>query len=107
MKKLTKTQAQELIKEVFESRDKDLDDSDNPWYRFEDFKRIINQCTEKEFPKIRCAFGVHCELTFKMPDCNTVGIDYNADDIEFSIEEFKEFANGVNKIVEYLNEEAE
>jgi len=103
MQKLTKAQAQWLIEKI----EHDFGGwSGLPIEQFmPDLKRCINQCTEGEFPIIHCSFGRHCDLVFKMPDERTVALDFNADEIEFSIDEFKEFTKGCVSICQWLDEQ--
>lgn len=78
-------------------------------------KRIINQCTEKEFPDFEFLFERKGELLpssfiVSLTPQDTLFICLGDDDGNFhhahsSYNEFKQFTEGCNKIVEWIEEQ--
>ncbi len=85
-----------------------------------DVENIINQCTEKEFPAFEMNLYTQDQVELdEKPDVlkvnqygdytSPIHVEYRdvcGEALDFLIptEKFKQFADGVNKIVEYLNE---
>ena len=111
MNKLSKKQAEWLISK-FEKYYRD-NIRNNMWPC--DVKDVISQCTEKEFPELymRPKHGDD-EEQIKIYQSDCVNGDANCI-VLFSYEEythfnkgqFKQFAEGVNKIVKWLDEQEE
>ncbi len=66
-------------------------------------EKVINQCTEKQFPELKVGEGPLVYVTniykLKKTSIDTFGITAH-----LTTDEFKQFVEGCNKIVEYLNE---
>lgn len=71
-------------------------------------QEIINQCTEKEFPEFVMSITAgdkYC-LSFEQFDKDGIKICCNkAPWLRFSFDEFKKFADGCNRIVQWLEQE--
>ena len=105
MQKLTKEQAEWLIERFDETRM--IQDSFGRLYK-SDVEKIINECAEKKFPEFVMSITTwdrYC-LSFEQFDKDGIKICCNkAPWLRFSFDEFKQFAEGVNKIVEWLKEQ--
>lgn len=106
-KKLTKEQAYELmsrISGVFHSA------TEHPISLA--IQKVIDECTEKEFPELLVRSHVEGEWTKvscwetvkRLHICNNSNRG-NQISIEFDVEQFKTFTEGCNKIVEWLDEQ--
>ena len=113
MQKLTKEQAQwlkERIKDLYFNNYPVSNDAHN--YSL-DVKDIINQCTEKEFPLSEIQFDPDSKIYFEYEPCDEqpgirMHLDvYGGDESQFKFwfNEFKDFAQGVNEIVKWIDEQ--
>ncbi len=117
--KLNKQQAAFLIKNINQHATTENIKYSNFFY--DDLIKIINQCTEKEFPESRTDLHLY---TGDVPGCiilSNYGVEEGQRQIELRmktsnktdswttlfVEEFKQFATGVNAITAWLNERAE
>lgn len=116
MKRLTKEQAQWFIKaldtgahDVIPTHDLDATMLGVNYERAK-FRRIINQCTEKEFPSLEIKSGWKNEIvTVKQAELSDnktyIEIDSTGCSSSFTAQQFKHFVHSCNKIVEWLNEQ--
>ncbi len=117
--KLSKAQAEWLINKLDEGdhgmiQTHDLDATvGGIMFERARLRRLINQCTEKEFPKyigvaddddITIVKSVYNRTPLRIDITSKTNPDNDNDCIYFSIEQFKEFTTGCNKIVEWLYE---
>ncbi len=100
MQKLTKEQSEWLIKEVNNHTGYNVNLCEKA-LNFSAIERLINQCTEKEFPELEIESAIKISEGIKCVAMETYG------DIRLSYEQFKQFTEGCNKIVEWLDEQAE
>ncbi len=110
MNKLTKEQAAWLIETLKESRIR-MNDYQRMHLQIEEnvisigaMEEVINQCTEKEFPILIQRTTTESFTIEPSSHVNYIAFGHGALSCKLSLEQFKEFADGVNKIVEYLNE---
>lgn len=105
MQKLTKEQAEWLIGKIMNNvRTGEFSDV----VYADEIEEVINECTEKEFPAIMKEWkdeedGVHGVCLTQHNDMPCVFLDTRSTCTNFPYEEFKEFADGCNKIVEWLD----
>ena len=106
--KLTKDQAVLMIEEFSKAH------KSNDWNGglfIGDTIKIINQCTEKEFPHINMhwnRFGIDEALYIQQLGDFPYDILLETRNMStyFNKEQFKQFTEGCNKIVEWINEQA-
>ena len=103
MKLLTEEQAECLIKEL-------EDKAHNDPFHFckVTTKMLINQCTEKDFPRFYMEAGHYEQVCVREMKCMDVDcavvISTERIATHMSAERFKEFTDGCNKVVEWLEE---
>lgn len=112
MQRLTKEQRDWLI-EKFKHSIKNVDLPTRACW-MDHYTRTINQCTEKKFPYLRMEVSdqgsielngsIHRDSHVTMAT-NFKNINGSVACIDLNHHEFKLFAEGCNKIVEYLNAE--
>ncbi len=109
MKFLTKEQAEWLIERLRRfnklgneiKADRNLPDN---FVAFAHIERVINQCTEKEFPVLiqkTTTESFSVQLSFEPEQ---IFFGHGAMSCNLTFDQFKAFADGCNKIVGYLNE---
>lgn len=118
MNKLTKEQAEWLIEKIKsqsykqEHRFGHNDSEINTVIEIHDAQNILNQCTEKEFPTFKMCwkdkdYG-RCEINVALyqGEIHMLSVDDDGDRtaLYFPYEQFKQFIQGGNKIVEWLDE---
>ncbi len=110
--KLTREQAELLISKIAKFYSAHYGNRDMRMF-MPDLASIINQCTEKEFPRFemkdvrdgRIGCRQRDNLDIEIYLSNTVyGNNGYGGIVVLSNELLKEFAQGINKIVEYLND---
>lgn len=105
--RLTKEQATHLINELYRMKGESagyLAVNDNYELRVKDFEKIINQCTEKEFPKflIRGSFDVMDSLEIALNSTVDDSQIYINGEVVLNHGDFKEFAKHVSEIVKWI-----
>lgn len=72
-------------------------------------RQIVKECTEKEFPTLKAITGHDEVVSVRLADYSLPGkvirIETETNISEFDYDYFKEFAEGVNKIVEWIEEQ--
>lgn len=102
MKKLSKEQADWLIERINNPDNYFVEHPQTACDTLNKIKEIINQYTEKEFPEYKAK---HINIFLDHND--EVRINIEGQELEFTNKDFKAFAKGCNKIVEYLDAKAE
>lgn len=108
-KLLTKEQAEWLIENIRKGRTEQLFGRNA--YHEDTIMNTINQCAEKEFPEFEISLGAPWSVRLR----NAGGITWidtlkdgevKQSSLSFEIEEFKQFTEGCNKMVEWLEDQA-